>query len=166
MLFNYSRTFKYQSDTLQNYWNRFTALERIRSWRTVSLRDLYDSDFLHFISDIFFQTNNTHHFTDACYWGISRPWQQTWLNTFHLDTVRGIPCTHTHTHHDSPALLRRKNIWEEYLNRIGCFKAEPHAASCGFCNGLTPHTTYKRYAHESRKADIPASLYCARIHTR
>ena len=72
--------------------------------------------------------------------------------------------THTHTHHGSPAILRQKNIWEEYLNQTGCSTAQRHAASCGFYNRLTPHTTYTSCAHESVQADIPASLYCAPIH--
>ena len=39
------KSIMYQSDGLQNYWSRFAALQRIRSWRTGSRRDLYD--FLH-----------------------------------------------------------------------------------------------------------------------
>ena len=86
----------YQLDTLQIYLNCYAAMEHICSWRTVPLWGLYD--FLQLTGVVNMQSNGTQIFSDAGYWDVCRPWRHTWLTAFHLDSVRGIPCTHPHTH--------------------------------------------------------------------
>ena len=80
-----------QSLHLAHYWDWFTQSENITSWRTVSLHDLYD--FAEAMANIYLEYQDTATFTDAGYWAVPTPWADSWMHTFRLQDIVGLPAS-------------------------------------------------------------------------
>ena len=80
-----------QSLHLAHYWDWFTQSENITSWRTVSLQDLYD--FAEAMANIYLEYQDTATFTDAGYWAVPTPWADSWMHTFRLQDIVGLPAS-------------------------------------------------------------------------